>query len=108
MPEQIEAVTGRRLRRPYQSMITAQAPHLPEIYAAREAKQFQAKQVGQRAREFDLAEKGQRIQEEQSKRATILGAASTGAMIGSAFSPAGAAIGGAIGLVGGWISTQFM
>lgn len=105
MPEQIEAVTGRRIRKPYRSMISAQAPHLPAIYAAKEAREYQRLAAGQRARELTLAEKSQKKQEEQSNIATILSAGGTGAMIGGQVGGgSGAIIGGAIGLVGGAIA----
>lgn len=115
MPEQIEAITGRRLRTPYRSMITAQAAHLPEVYAAKEQRQYQEEAAGMRARELTLAKESQEIQQEQTKRATALQAVGTGAMIGAyAASPAGgvgilggAAIGGAVGFAGWAISEYF-
>ena len=89
MAEQYEAITGRRVRRPYQSMIAAQSAHLPEVYAAKEQKQYQEQMAGQRAREFTLAEEAQKTQEKQSKMGTYIGMTTAGA----AFGPLGAAAG---------------
>lgn len=107
MAEQFEAVTGRKVPRRYRSMITAQAAQLPEVYAARQQREYQEEAVEQRGREFKLAEKGQELQQEQAKRATVIGAMGTGAMIGAtAGGPWGAVIGAGIGLVGGLIGSE--
>lgn len=108
MPEQIEAITGRRLRKPYRSMITAQAAHLPEVYAARERREFQQESAGLRARELTLMEESQETQERQAKRANMLAMMGTGAMIGgSVGGPPGAAIGAGAGLIVGFVSSFF-
>lgn len=108
MPEQIEAITGRRLRTPYRSMITAQAAHLPEVYRAKEAREYQREATGLRARELSLAEESQEVQQEQARRATLLQAVGTGALVGAQTGTwQGAAIGGAIGAVGWGISEMY-
>lgn len=108
MPEQIEAITGRRLRTPYRSMITAQAAHLPEVYAAKEAREYQEEAAGMRARELTLAEESQEVQQEQVRRATALQAVSTGAMTGAYVGGVkGAVIGAGIGLAAWGVSEYF-
>lgn len=108
MPEQIEAITGRRIRKPYSSMISAQAAHLPEVYAAREQREYQQEQTGLRARELTLMEESQQTQEEQARRATALQAVGTGALIGAQVGGGyGAAIGAGVGLVAWGVSEYF-
>ena len=108
MPEQVEAITGRRIRKPYSSMISAQSAHLPEVYAAREQRQYQEEQTGLRARELTLMEEAQETRQEQQRRATALQAAGTGAMVGGMVGgPYGAAIGAGVGLVAWGISEYF-
>ena len=107
MAEQYEAITGRRVRSPYQSMITAQAAHLPEVYAAKERREHQEEVTEQREKEFSLAEERQKLQEKEAKKAGLLSMVGTGASIGAIGGPAGAAIGGAIGLGVGIISSFF-
>jgi hypothetical protein len=107
MAEQIEAITGRRLRSPYRSMVTAQAAQLPELRQAAEAREFQEQEAGQRAREMTLAEEAAKTQEKQAKLSTIVSMTGTGAMIGSAVPGIGTAIGGAIGFGAGVISSIF-
>ena len=108
MAEQIEAVTGRRLRKPYRSMITAQAAHLPELYAAREQRAYQQESAGLRARELTLMEESQATQEEQAKRATALQAMGTGAMIGGQVGGGWGAVAGAgVGLAAWGIAEYF-
>lgn len=107
MPEQIQATTGRRIRRPYQSMISAQAAQLPQLYKAKERRQYQEEAAGLRARELTVMEEGQKVQEKQTKRATMIGAVGTGAMIGAQTGhPYGVAIGAGIGLAG-WAATEY-
>jgi len=107
MTEQVGATTGRRIRRPYQSMISAQAAQLPQVYQAKEQRQFQEESAEMSEREFALAEESQKKQEEQAKRASFIGAVGTGAMIGAQTAhPYGVAIGAGAGAVG-WAATEY-
>ena len=107
MAEQIQATTGRRIRRPYQSMISAQATQLPQVYAAKERREYQEESAGMRARELTVMEEGQKMQEKQAKRATMIGAVGTGAMIGAQTGhPYGVTIGAGIGLAG-WAASEY-
>ena len=110
MAEQIQAITGKRIRRGrgMRSMIETQAPQLPEVYAQREARETQEQQAGMRARELTLAEETAETQQEQVQRSTILGTTATGAMIGAqSLNPYGVAIGAGVGFVAGLASTFF-
>lgn len=108
MAEQVQATTGRRIRRPYQSMLSTQAAQLPQVYQAREEKEFQEAGAEMREKEFKLAEESQKKQEEQAKKASMMGAAGTGAMIGAQTgSPYGALYGGLIG-VASWAATEYL
>ena len=75
---QTAAVSARRrLRSSYG--IDAEAKRLPEMYALREQRQYREDMAAQRAREFGLAEEGQKLQEKQAKIATGISAAQVGA-----------------------------
>lgn len=107
MAEQFEAVTGRKVPRRYRSMITAQAAQLPEVYAAKEQRKYQEEAVEQRGKEFKLAKEAQEVQQEQAKRATVIGAMGTGAMIGAQTgNPWGVVIGAGVGLIGGLMGSE--
>lgn len=90
------------------SMIETQAPQLPEVYAAREARETQEQTAGLRARELTLAEETAETQQGQAQRSTVIGMMGTGAMIGGMTGgPYGAAAGAGVGLVAGLASSFF-
>lgn len=106
MTQQIEAVTGRRIPNRYRSMITAQAAHLPEVYAAKERRTYQDKMTNLREEELTLSERGQAAAEKRAGRATTISAMGMGAMVGAyalkggaVGGPWGAAIGAGVGLI---------
>lgn len=100
MIRQIEAITGRRVPSRYRSMITAQAAQLPEMYRAKEQKEYQEKTTKLREEEMGLAERGQKAAERRSERATRISAIGTGAAIGTMIAPGiGTAIGAGVGLL---------
>ena len=100
MAEQIEAITGRRYPSRYRSMITAQAAHLPEMYAAKEQKGYQEETIALRKEELGLAERGQQAAQDRAEKASRISMVGTGATIGATYGGGyGAIVGGAIGLI---------
>ena len=100
MTQQIEAVTGRRVPSRYRSMITAQAAQLPEVYRAKDQKEYQEETSALKKEEMGLAERGQQAAEDRAEKASRLSAVGTGAAIGTMIAPGiGTAIGAGVGLI---------
>lgn len=100
MAEQIQAITGRRIRPGGRMRAMIEAEGTTELFAARERRQAQEESAGLQARSMTLQEEAAKTQEKQAERASKISMIGTGAMIGGSIGgPVGAGVGAVAGLV---------
>ena len=102
MAEQFEAIRGRRFPTGYRSVIATEAKDLPTIYALRDKKAAAKKTLALRAKGLSLAERSQKLQEKEAKKASYLGLAQLGTQAYLGYKAGGSGAGTAArGLLGG-------